>query len=129
MHIGLDPEIARIGSLSIGWHGVLMFIGIAVGLALTLPLARKLGIKSEITYTAAIWAVVFGFIYLTAKYLLPKIQPGTKGKYIEVIDKVVIEPSVTAYIIKAANIRHLVIVSGKSATVLGKVEGDLENAK
>ena len=62
MHIGLDPEIARIGSLSIGWHGVLMFIGIAVGLALTLPLARKVGIKSEITYTAAIWAVVFGFI-------------------------------------------------------------------
>jgi phosphatidylglycerol:prolipoprotein diacylglycerol transferase len=62
MHIGLDPEIARIGSLSIGWHGVLMFIGIAVGLALTLPLAKRLGIKHETTYTAAIWAVVFGFI-------------------------------------------------------------------
>ncbi len=35
MHIGLDPEIAQIGSFSVGWHGVLMFIGIAVGLALT----------------------------------------------------------------------------------------------
>jgi len=62
MHIGLDPEIARIGSLSIGWHGVLMFVGIAVGLALTLLLARRVGIHDEITYTAAIWAVIFGFV-------------------------------------------------------------------
>ncbi len=62
MQIGLDPEIAQFGSFSIGWHGVLMFIGIAVGLALTLPLAKKLGIQHETTYTAAIWAVVFGFV-------------------------------------------------------------------
>jgi phosphatidylglycerol---prolipoprotein diacylglyceryl transferase len=62
MHIGLDPEIAQFGSFSVGWHGVLMFIGIVVGLALTLPLAKKLGIQHETTYTAAIWAVVFGFI-------------------------------------------------------------------
>lgn len=61
IHIGLDPDIAKIGSFTIGWHGILMFIGIAVGLALTLPLARRLGIQDEITYTAAIWAVIFGF--------------------------------------------------------------------
>ncbi|MBN2098462.1 MAG: prolipoprotein diacylglyceryl transferase [Dehalococcoidia bacterium] len=62
MHIGIDPEIAQIWSFTIGWHGVLMFIGIVVGLALTLPLAKKLGIPHETTYTAAIWAVIFGFI-------------------------------------------------------------------
>ena len=62
MRIGIDPEIAQIGFFSIGWHGVLMFIGIAVGLALTLPLAKKLGIQYETTYTAAIWAVIFGFV-------------------------------------------------------------------
>jgi phosphatidylglycerol:prolipoprotein diacylglycerol transferase len=62
IHIGLDPELAQIGSFSIGWHGILMFIGIVVGLALTLPLARRLGIPDEITYTAAIWAVIFGFV-------------------------------------------------------------------
>jgi phosphatidylglycerol---prolipoprotein diacylglyceryl transferase len=62
MHIGIDPQITQIGSLSIGWHGVLMFVGIAVGLVLTLPLAKKLGIPHETTYTAAIWAVVFGFV-------------------------------------------------------------------
>ncbi len=61
MHIGLDPEIAQIGSFSIGWHGVLMLVGIVVGVALTLPLARRLGIQDEITLTAAIWAVIFGF--------------------------------------------------------------------
>lgn len=62
MHIGLDPEIAQIGSFTIGWHGVLMFIGIAVGLGLTLVLAKRLGIQEEVTYTAGIWAVVFGFV-------------------------------------------------------------------
>jgi phosphatidylglycerol:prolipoprotein diacylglycerol transferase len=62
IHIGLDPEIAQIGSFSIGWHGVLMLIGIVVGLAITLPLAKRLGIQPDTTYTAAIWAVIFGFI-------------------------------------------------------------------
>jgi phosphatidylglycerol:prolipoprotein diacylglycerol transferase len=62
MHIGLDPEIAHIGSFSIGWHGVLMLVGIVVGVALTLLLARRLGIQDEITYTAAIWAIIFGFV-------------------------------------------------------------------
>ena len=70
MHIGLDPEIAQIGSLSIGWHGVLMFVGIAVGLGLTLPLARRLGITDEITYTAAIWAVIFGFLGARATHVI-----------------------------------------------------------
>ncbi len=62
IHIGLDPDIAQIGPLIISWHGVLMFIGIAVGLALTVPLAKRLGISLETTYTAAIWAVIFGII-------------------------------------------------------------------
>jgi phosphatidylglycerol:prolipoprotein diacylglycerol transferase len=62
MHIGLDPEIAHIGSFSIGWHGVLMLVGIVVGVALTLLLARRLGMPDEITYTAAIWAIIFGFV-------------------------------------------------------------------
>ncbi len=74
-------------------------------------------------------AVVFGFIYLAAKYFLPKLQPGIKGKYLEVTDKLVIEPSVTAYILKTGKSQHTVIIAGRTATVLGKVEGDLENAK
>ncbi|MDM8000737.1 MAG: prolipoprotein diacylglyceryl transferase [Dehalococcoidia bacterium] len=62
MEIGIDPEIARIGSFSMGWHGLLMLIGIVVAVALAVPLARRLGIKDDITFTAAIWAVVFGFV-------------------------------------------------------------------
>lgn len=62
MHIGLDPIITKIGSLTIGWHGILMFIGTVAGVALTLYLARRVGIKDEITFSAALWAVVFGFV-------------------------------------------------------------------
>lgn len=62
MEIGIDPEIAQIGSFSIGWHGVLMLIGIVAALLLTVPLARRLGISDDITFMAAIWAVVFGLL-------------------------------------------------------------------
>ena len=50
------------GSFTIGWHGVLMFVGIVVGVVLTLRLAKKAGISEDTVITAAIWAVVFGLI-------------------------------------------------------------------
>jgi phosphatidylglycerol:prolipoprotein diacylglycerol transferase len=62
MHIGIDPTIAEFGSFSIGWHGVLMFLGIVVGVVLTLRLAKKAGIAEDTIITGAILAVVLGLI-------------------------------------------------------------------
>jgi len=62
MHIGIDPTIAEFGSFSIGWHGVLMFLGIVVGVVLTLRLAKKTGIAEDIIVTGAICAVILGLI-------------------------------------------------------------------
>lgn len=62
MNINLDPTIVSIGALDVGWHGVLMFAGTFVGVGMTLWLARRVGIKDEITFSAALWAVIFGFI-------------------------------------------------------------------
>ncbi len=62
MNINLDPTIVSIGSLDVGWHGVLMFIGTCVGVGVTVWLARRVGIKDDITFSAALWAVIFGFI-------------------------------------------------------------------
>ena len=62
MHIDLDPKIVSVGALDIGWHGVLMFLGTVAGAGVTLYLARKVGIKDDITFSAALWAVIFGFI-------------------------------------------------------------------
>lgn len=62
MDLNLDPTIVSVGSLNIGWHGIMMFLGTCTGVGVTLWLARKVGIKDEITFSAALWAVIFGFI-------------------------------------------------------------------
>ncbi|OGO03840.1 MAG: prolipoprotein diacylglyceryl transferase [Chloroflexi bacterium RBG_13_53_26] len=62
MEIGIDPNIAEFGSFTIGWHGILMFMGIVVGVVLTLRLAKKAGISEDTIITGAIWAVIFGLI-------------------------------------------------------------------
>ena len=44
--------------------------------------------------------IVFGLIYLTAKYILPKFQVKGQGRLIEIADRIGLEPQVTAYILK-----------------------------
>ncbi len=73
--------------------------------------------------------VVFGFIYVTAKYLLPKIKTSTKGYYLSVIDKVVLEPQVSSYIIKAGKSSWLVIVSNKHIAKIDKLDEGFEQIK
>lgn len=65
--------------------------------------------------------VVFGFIYLAAKYILPRFQSGTKSSLIEIADRLTLEPQVTAYIIRAGGSSWLVIVSGKTVQKIDKI--------
>ncbi len=51
-----------------------MFIGIVVGLVLTLPLAKKAGISTEITYMTAVWAVIFGLIGARLTHVLDNLD-------------------------------------------------------
>ena len=62
MTIGMDPIIFNIGSHAIGWHGVMMVIGIIVATLLAGRLAVKEGIPTEAVYTSAFWIVLFGLI-------------------------------------------------------------------
>jgi len=66
-----------------------------------------------------------GLIYLTAKYILPKIQPASKSKYIELFDKIVVEPQVTLYIVKCFGKSWLISVSNKQVSLIDKIEEDL----
>jgi phosphatidylglycerol---prolipoprotein diacylglyceryl transferase len=70
IHIGINPNIATFGSFSIGWHGILMFIGIIVGVLLTLYLARRAGFTDDIIYTSSICAVIFGLIGARITHIL-----------------------------------------------------------
>lgn len=70
-------------------------------------------------------AIVFGFIYIGAKYLLPKFSSSTKGRLIQIEDKVVLEPQVTSYIIKVGSDSWLVVVSNKNVARIDKLEGKI----
>jgi len=61
MTIGMDPVIFNIGTLAIGWHGVMMVIGIIVAILLSSRMAPKEGIMPQAIYTSAFWILLFGF--------------------------------------------------------------------
>ena len=67
-------------------------------------------------------AIVIGLIYFAAKYLLPKIQLPSSGSIIKVIDRIGLEPQVSAYIIGVYAKTYLVVISNKNATLIDKIE-------
>ncbi|MFA5103978.1 MAG: hypothetical protein WC527_02230 [Candidatus Margulisiibacteriota bacterium] len=66
--------------------------------------------------------VVLGFLYVIAKYLLPKMKFSSKSEHIIIFDKLVAEPQVTLYIVKAAKKSWLISVSNKNVTLIDKFE-------
>ena len=70
-------------------------------------------------------AVVFGLIFVAAKYLIPKFSASTKGRFIQVEDKVVLEPQVTSYIIKVGDLSWLIVVSNKHIAKIDRIDGKL----
>ena len=67
-------------------------------------------------------AIVFGLMYLVSKYVLPKIKVTTSGRHIQVIDRVGLEPQVTAYVLKVQNNSWLIVSSHKNVSVVSKLE-------
>lgn len=67
-------------------------------------------------------AVVLGLIYLTSRYLLPRLQVNPKGKILEVLDRVGLEPQVTAYILKFKKTIYVVGVSNKNISLIDKLK-------
>lgn len=66
--------------------------------------------------------IVFGLIYIMARYLLPKLKISTKGRLIQVVDKVGLEPQVSAYILKVGKQSWLVVVSNKQVARIDRLE-------
>ncbi len=67
-------------------------------------------------------AVVIGLIYFSAKYIFPKLQLPSHGQTIQILDRIGIEPQVSAYIISAHDKSYLIVVSNKGVTLLDKLE-------
>jgi phosphatidylglycerol:prolipoprotein diacylglycerol transferase len=74
IHISIDPDIVSIGSLIIGWHFILMFLGTAVGMLLTMRLAKRAGFPEDIIYTACVLAFIFGLIGARTTHILDNLD-------------------------------------------------------
>jgi len=59
-------------------------------------------------------AIVVGLIYVIARFVLPKMRVSGTGRLIQVLDRVPLEPQVSAYIIKVGKRSWLVAAGGKN---------------
>ena len=62
IHIGMDPNMASIGSFIISWHGFFISVAIITGILIPALLAPKAGLLRENIFSIAIWAVPGGII-------------------------------------------------------------------
>ena len=62
IEIGIDPLLFSIGSFEIGWHGIMVVLAVLVGVGASLWFAKGAGIKREVIYGAAPWAIIGGII-------------------------------------------------------------------
>ena len=62
IRIGINPDLFDIGSLTIGWHGIMVVLAVIVGVAVPLWLAKGTKIDRETIYAIAPWAVLGGIV-------------------------------------------------------------------
>jgi len=72
-------------------------------------------------------AIVIAFIFIIAKFFLPRLKLTAPGRLIQVVDRVILEPQVSAYILKVGKSAWLVVTSSKSVTKIDKIEEESVN--
>lgn len=70
-------------------------------------------------------AIVLGLIYVIARFILPKLKISTTGKIIQVVDRVLLEPQISAYILKVGKKAWLVVASSKGVAKIDQVGEEL----
>ena len=70
--------------------------------------------------------IVIALVYMTGKYLLPRLQVTPKSKFLSVVDRIGLEPQASVYAVKAAGEIYILGVSSKNITLIEKLkEGEL----
>lgn len=66
--------------------------------------------------------IVIAFIYVIARFVLPRFKITTPGRLIQVADRVYLEPGVTAYILRVGKRSWLVATSSKNIETISEIE-------
>jgi phosphatidylglycerol:prolipoprotein diacylglycerol transferase len=82
--IGMDPNIAKFGSLQLTWHGIFTAVGIAAGVYLGAWLGRRQGITEDDAYSVALVGVPAGIIGARALYVLEN-HARFDGRWLDVL--------------------------------------------
>lgn len=82
--IGMDPNIAKFGSLQLTWHGIFTAVGIAAGVYLGAWLGRRQGITEDDAYSIALVGVPAGIIGARAMYVVENHQRFS-GQWLDVL--------------------------------------------
>ncbi len=69
--------------------------------------------------------VVLAFIYLIAKYLLPRMKIASTGKLIKVLDRAYLEPQVAAYVLSVGKSAWLIVTSSKQVARIDKIDEEI----
>jgi len=72
--IGIDPQIAKVGSLEITWHGVFTAAGVICGVAVAAFFARRAGFDEDTIYNTALALVIGGIIGARALFVLENLD-------------------------------------------------------
>ena len=127
--IGMDPNIAKFGSLQLTWHGIFTAVGIAAGVYLGAWLGRRQGITEDDAYSVALVGVPAGIIGARAMYVLEN-HARFSGHWVDVLR--INEGGITVYgaviggvvgAVAYGLIRKLPITRGLDAAAFGLLLG------
>lgn len=127
--IGLDPNLAKFGSLQLTWHGIFTAIGIAAGVYLGAWMGRRQGITEDDAYSVALVGVPAGIIGARAMYVLEN-RERFQGQWLDVLrineGGISVYGAVIAGVLAAVAygwIRKLPITRGLDAAAFGLLLG------
>jgi phosphatidylglycerol:prolipoprotein diacylglycerol transferase len=78
--INIDPVLIKVGPFSLRWYGLMYVLGIAVGLIIVLPYARRRGVSNEQVWNI-FWGVAIASLVGGRLYYILQNNPGDYLKH------------------------------------------------
>jgi phosphatidylglycerol:prolipoprotein diacylglycerol transferase len=72
--IAVDPVLFQVGELAVRWYGLMIALGIALGVAVALREARRVGVSEDATYSCALWGTLGALVGARLFHVLDRVD-------------------------------------------------------